>query len=34
MILLKCILQKQNVSLWNRFTWIRTGSSSGLLWKR
>jgi hypothetical protein len=30
-ILLKCILKKQGVRMWNGFIWLRTDTSGGML---
>jgi hypothetical protein len=34
MIILKCYLKKQDVSVWSRFNWLRIEISGGLLWTR
>jgi len=31
-VILKGVLKKQTMCLWNEFTWLRTGTSDGLLW--
>jgi hypothetical protein len=33
-IIIKCILEKEGVRMWSKFTWLTVGSKDGLVWTR